>query len=289
MFSLIQMLGRAAPMIDIVDVGAMWLGAEHVPYRALLQGGRARVVGFEPVQRECDRLNAMKLPGHAYLPYFIGDGCEREFVETNSGMTSSFYEPDLAFCGRFNGLAEVMQPVDRRRVGTARLDDVGEIRSVDFLKVDVQGGELDVFRGGARALDTALVVQTEVNFAPLYKGAPLFADVDAHLRGAGFMFHTFASILGRSLRPLLVSNDPYKPVRQMLWADAVYVKDFSRLPALTPEQLLKMAVILHEVYQSMDLAAVALQHHDAKCGASLWAVYMTRLLNGQKPPPQPPL
>lgn len=289
MFSLIQMLGRSAPVIDIVDVGAMWLGAEHVPYRALLQEGRARVIGFEPVQRECDRLNALKLPGHTYLPYFIGDGMDRTFVETNASMTSSFFEPDLEFCGRYNALAEVMQPVERGMVRTTRLDDVSEVANVDFLKVDVQGGELDVFQGASRALEQAVVVQTEVNFAPLYKDAPFFAEIDLELRARGFMFHTFLGIQGRALKPLLVGNDPYKPVRQMLWADAVYVKQFSCLAGLSAAQLLKMAVILHEVYQSMDLAAVALQHHDAKTRGGLWVAYMTRLLNGQKPPPAPPL
>ena len=50
------------------------------------------------------------------------------------------------------------------------------------------------------------------------------------------------------------------PIRQFLWGDAVYVKDFTRLGDLTPEQLLKLAAIVHDVYGSPDLAALALQH-----------------------------
>ena len=56
-FSLAQMLGRLAPCIDVVDVGAMGVGDECA-YARLLKTGLARVIGFEPVRAECDKLNA---------------------------------------------------------------------------------------------------------------------------------------------------------------------------------------------------------------------------------------
>jgi hypothetical protein len=124
---------------------------------------------------------------------------------------------------------------------------------------------------------------------PQYVGAPLFADIDRHLRGRGFEFHTFAGIHGRAFKPLVPRGDPYAPVRQMLWADAVYVRDFMRFAELAPGRLLALALILHEVYGSFDLAALALQHHDAKTKPGLWSAYMTRLLGGKTPPPPPPL
>src|SRR5262249_27020777 len=73
------LLGATAPMIDVVDVGALWLGEESVAYRPLIGAGLARVVGFEPAPGECERLNSMGLPNHRFLPYFIGDGTRRKF------------------------------------------------------------------------------------------------------------------------------------------------------------------------------------------------------------------
>lgn len=292
MFSLLQMLGRSLSTIQIVDVGAMWLGQDHVAYRALLRPGVSRVIGFEPVPAECERLNSMKLPGHLYLPHFVGDGSERTFVLTNQSMTSSLYEPDLRLCSRFNHLAEVMQPVERSLVKTTRLDDITEVGKVDFLKVDVQGAEVDVFRGAARVLASTLVVQAEANFVPLYVGCPLFGDVDRSLREHGFEFHTFASIAGRAFRPITAGNDPFAPVKQVLWSDGVWVKSFMRFSEMEPEELLKLAAIVHEVYGSVDLAALALQHHDARVagsGGGLWKAYMSRLLSGKAPPTPPPL
>lgn len=284
MFSLIQMLGRAAPILDIVDVGAMWLGADRVAYRGLLKDGRARVIGFEPVRSECDRLNAMKLPGHTYLPHFIGDGSERTFVLNNESVTSGLYEPNLPLVRPFNHLAEFMQPVSRTKVKTTRLDDIAEIIGIDFLKVDVQGAEVEVFNGAARHLGNTLVIQVEANFVPLYVDCPLFGDIDAALRRHGFLFHTFAEIAGRAFKPITLDNDPTKPVRQYLWADGVWVRDFRRFASLSPDQLVKIAVIMHEVYRSGDLAGYALAHHERKTKGGLWRAYMTRLTGAKEIP-----
>ena len=107
-FTISELAGSIAPqvqlpIVDAVDVGAMFVGEEG-PYAPLLKQNIGRVVGFEPVQTECDRLNAMAKPGERYLPYFIGDGTQRTFYLTNHSMTSSLYEPNTALLKRFQNL-----------------------------------------------------------------------------------------------------------------------------------------------------------------------------------------
>jgi hypothetical protein len=46
-------------------------------------------------------------------------------------------------------------------IETKRLDDVVERGRVDFLKIDIQGGELDVFRNAKRTLIKTAVIHTE--------------------------------------------------------------------------------------------------------------------------------
>jgi hypothetical protein len=125
-------------------------------------------------------------------------------------------------------------------------------------------------------LRTILAVHIEVEFLPLYKDQPLFADIDSFLRGQGFVFHTLVPH-GRAFKPIGVNNDPSAWVRQTLWADAVYIRDFMRFPELAPEQLLKLAAILHEIYQSIDAAAFALGAYDAQNGSGLQGSYLRRL------------
>ncbi len=284
MFSLIDMLGRACPRLDIVDVGAMWLGSEALSYRALLKGD-THVLGFEPAQEECDKLNAMRMKNHTYLPYFIGDGSERTFYICNRAETSSLYEPNTPLLSKFTGIEEVTVPERTVPVQTRRLDDIPELTRMDYLKVDVQGGELDVLKGAARLLKTCVLVQAEVEFVPMYKNQPLFGDIDVYLRSQGFLLHTLGPTMSaRALRPF--SPRPGMS-HQVMWTDAVYVKNFMDFASLSPEALLRLAVILHEQYKACDMAALALQHHDAKSGAGLWKIYMTRLLGGTPPAPPP--
>jgi FkbM family methyltransferase len=298
MVGIAQVLGSLTPTIDIVDVGAMWLGDESVSYGPLMKAGLGRVIGFEPAPGECEKLNARGDRNQKYLPYFVGDGTKRKFYLTNQPMTSSLYEPNTRLLSRFQHLEELTRTVEVSDVQTRRLDDITEVASVDFLKIDVQGAELDVIKGADKALKTAVVVQTEVEFAQMYKGQPLFADVDAAMRARGFALHTIASLMGRAYKPFMAPNEPARPLRQHLWGDAVYVKDYDNLAALSGEQLLKMAVILHEMYHSWDLASLALANYDAKgsewnaWGApqvKMWSAYMQALMPGNNLPPPPVL
>jgi FkbM family methyltransferase len=286
-FSLVDMLGRGLETIRVADVGAMWIDAELPPYHAMAKSGAAQVIGFEAVKAECDKLNAKAMTNHRYLPYFIGDGSERVFHTCNKTMTSSLYEPNTPLLRRFQYLEELTRVVETAPVKTTRLDDVPEVEAIDYLKMDVQGAELDVLRGAERLLGSTLVIQAEVEFSPMYKDQPLFADVDAHLRARGFSFHCFLSVSGRTFRPLVNTRDIAAPFRQLLWGEAVYTRDYMRLRELEPPALLQMATILHEAYSSCDLAALCLQHHDAKTRGKLWPFYMQRLTKGV--PEAPPL
>jgi hypothetical protein len=116
------------------------------------------------------------------------------------------------------------------------LDDLPETAGADFLKLDVQGAELLVLEGAVARLADILVVHVEVEFLPLYKNQPLFADIDAFLRAQGFAFHTMKPY-GRTFKPAILNNDIYAQLNQLIWADAVYVRDFMRFDATPPRRL----------------------------------------------------
>jgi FkbM family methyltransferase len=262
-----------------VDIGAMMLAGQTDPFARLGELGRLRVVGFEPLPAECAKLNALRQPGRRYLPYAIANGERRKFYVTNTGMTSSLLRPNSGFTKLFNNLAELMEVVSVADIDTVRLDDVAEIRDhgCDLLKLDTQGSEAEILTHAKRTLERCLIIQCEVEFVPLYEEQPLFADVDRLLRGHGFMLHRFLGLSGRTYRPLMVNDDPNMPLSQVLWSDAVYVPDVTRLDRLEPEALLKVAALLHEIYHSYDLCHVMLSAHDKKRGTSYSKQYFERL------------
>ena len=114
---------------------------------------------------------------------------------------------------------------------------------------------------------------------PLYKHQPLFGAVDCFLRSQGFQFHRLIDTAGWMFKPLTFNNTPAAGMSQMLWGNAVYVRDFLDFDQLAPDALLKLAIILHENYGAADLAAVALESYDRQTGASLQPAYIARLIN----------
>lgn len=271
------------PRIRVVDVGAMLLAEAEDIWRPLLHCGCCEsVVGFEPCKEECDRLQTSSSNeagcSFRWLPFALGDGATGQFRLCSAPMTSSMLEPNLPLLRLFTQLEEVTTVVERSEMKTRRLDDLlPELPGsrADFLKLDVQGFELAVLRGATAVLKETLVVHTEVEFVPMYENQPLFAEVDQFLRGLGFVFHRFASIHGRPMKPLQLNANPLQPISQQLWADAVYVRDMWNLEGFSSDELLRTALILHEVYHSYDVVLHVLRKYDDGCAQR----YLERVCN----------
>lgn len=267
--------GFLAPqrLTEVVDVGANPIDGEP-PYAPMLAAGLCRVTGFEPQEEALLELQKKKGPNERYLPHAVGDGRAHTLnICVASGMTSLF-EPDPATLGLFEVLAPLGEVTRRVPLETRRLDDISEVQHLDFLKIDIQGGELAVFKGGAGKLAQAVAVQTEVSFVTLYKGQPALGDVDLEMRRQGFMPHCFAAIKQWPIAPCVIGGDPRRPLNQLLEADIVYVRDFSRPESMSDEQLKHLALIAHHCYRSVDLAlrcVMLLEQRQAlEAGAQQW-------------------
>ena len=259
-------------LVDIVDIGASPIDGQPV-YADMLKRGQARVVGFEPDAAALRALERTKSAAETYLPYAIGDGQAHTLHLCEAPGMSSLLRPNAALLANYHGFSDWGVVRETRPVQTVRLDDVREIAEIDFLKIDIQGAELMALRHGARQLARCGVVQAEVEFLPMYEGQPLFADIELYLRGLGFAFHKFSSTASPVLKPLQVGNSPAGGLSQLLFADAVFVRDFMKLGLLTTIKLLKTAAILHDVYRSYDLALRFLMEHDRRAGTKYAAAY----------------
>jgi len=274
-----EALTNASVRVKVVDIGANPIDGTP-PYLPLLVSGAADVVGFEPNPEALARLNQKKSRNETYLPYAVGDGLPHVLnICAAEGMTS-LLKPNPAVLGRFHGFPRWSEVVATRAVETVRLDDIAETAGLDLLKIDIQGGELMAFQNGEARLQDALVIQTEVEFLQMYVDQPLFSDVEIFLRRHGFVFHRFYPVVSRVIAPMLVNNNIYSGMSQVLWADALFVKDFTRLERLSDRQLLAMATIMHDCYQSFDLVLLLLTEHDARKGTQLAAAYLSRLTTG---------
>jgi hypothetical protein len=91
----------------------------------------------------------------------------------------------------------------------------------DFIKLDVQGYELEVLKGAENALKTAEVILMELNLIPIYKDAPLIDETVTFMADRGFRLYDLGTFFRR-------------PYDKALWQlDAVFVRAASSLLAST--------------------------------------------------------
>jgi hypothetical protein len=176
----------------------------------------------------------------------------------------------------------LLKVVRTQKVETHRLDEVVSADEIDLLKLDIQGAELDVLRGAERLLPTALVIQTEVEFLPMYEGQPLFADIDSHLRARGFQIHNIASPRRPLYTPIADPDRELADFSQVMWTDAVYVPDVCTLERFSRARLLKLVTLLHDLYGSFDLCAHILMEMHNRGMAVPTDEYMARCFAGKR-------
>ena len=236
----------------IVDIGANPIDG-NPPYAAMLTLGLCQVTGFEPQPEALARLNALKGPNERYLGLAVGDGSKAVLKVCAASGMSSLLEPLNSGLGFFNLFPGFGHVVSRIPVDTCTLDSISEIATMDFLKIDIQGGELAVFQHGRRLLSRAVAVQTEVSFVPLYADQPTIGDIDSELRAQGFMPHCMPALKKWPISPWMINSDPRRGLNQLLEADIVYIRGLLDLDGLDAEQLKHIALIAQYCYSSFDL------------------------------------
>lgn len=231
------------------------------------------IYGFEADADECKRMNQNLKERNIrhqekHIPIALSNiqGKSQLYV-TKEKMCSSLYEPNHSYVSRFrNFLPEFLTLDYVSEIETTTLDSFCAselIDTIDFLQVDVQGAELNIFQGAQQIIkNSTLAIQTEVEFAPIYKNQPLFADVDSHLRQQGFFLQELKELvwiskksfpgLGynkTSLPPELKAGVPQYFSGQLLWGDAFYFQDLiGQSSPVSPEKLLKQACIADILY-----------------------------------------
>jgi FkbM family methyltransferase len=191
-----------------------------------------RVLGFEPEQREYDRLvEQTRVAGTPDTVFGVALHNRRGplplHVARDGGLTSMF-EPNRAFLDAFPD-ASRFDIVGHQEIEADTLDHVLQahaIADLDFIKADTQGSELFVLEGASRALESSVVgVEVEVEFAPIYQGQPLFADVDLFVRSLGYQLFDLRPCYWKRAAGRMAGG----PYGQIIWADALYLKS---IPAL---------------------------------------------------------
>lgn len=246
-------------MLEIADIGAAMINGDQL-YKPLLDRKLARLNAFDADVRQHPGLKAAYGDELRLFTDIVGDGARHTLylAAPDSGMTS-LLKPSARHLGFFNNFDRFGEVHGTEEVQTTRLDDVAGLPDLDYLKMDIQGGELAVLEHGGARLARCAAVQLEVSFVPLYEDQPTFGEVDVWMRAQGFLPHAFAELKRWSISPVRRNNDFRQPFNQLLEADVVYVRDPTTPERWDPEVLRRLALIAHHVYASLDLAGRLIQ------------------------------
>ena len=186
----------------IVHIGAHY-GEEIQEY---VDNGIQKITVFEPLSKNFDILaNRMKnvnadIQGHQVA---LGSkkGTAKMFVSSGDGQSSSILKPkqhlELHPDVSFNGTEEV----------EVCLLDEYDVGDSNFINIDVQGYELEVFRGGKKTLEKIDYIYCEVNRDEVYEGNAMVEDMDEFLDAYGFE-----------------RVETKWPETYYTWGDALYIK-----------------------------------------------------------------
>lgn len=188
------------------------IGAAHGGWARMARGiwTDARIVGFEPNSRERAALERTKadIGNFEYRLCFLGP--ERGEIEyTDQGTQTSALRPDDA--GERSPNAKANSGGERTKADVLVVDeliDSGEIPAPNFIKLDVQGYELEVLKGAKKALagvEAALLEISIIDF--LDAGMPLIGDVIAYMRERGFVVYDITNAIRRPSDDALIQID----------------------------------------------------------------------------------
>jgi FkbM family methyltransferase len=193
----------------VVDVGA---NEGNFSNAVLALAPRAQVIAVEPSPGPRARLEA-RLGDHPGLT-IVGSALAAATGTATLHVTGHDHNTSL------HAPREEMQTlyedpgwsvVEDIEVPTSTLDDLVGDRDVAALKLDVQGGELEVLSGGARTLARTRAVLLEVTFVSHYVGDATFPHLDATMREHGF--------------ELIAMSEPGRNDEGVVtWADACYAR-----------------------------------------------------------------
>ena len=202
----------AARPFVIYDIGAAGglfplLNADIFPHQ--------RIYGFEPEPRSFAKLAARYGADDRFQVFNL--------AVANANGTITFFVHKTATHSSVVRYAETMDPVE---VEAVRLDNLGDrldLPPADFIKIDIEGGELPALTSAAGMLKShTLGAVTEIGFWRHDESQTHFAEIDAFLTAQGFI------LFDMTLNKSNWSNVGGKK-GQIRSGDALYLKNVERL------------------------------------------------------------
>lgn len=183
-------IGRMIKALEpcVLDIGARGGADEEL----LPIAWASRMVCFEPEASEAERLTQegdSRWRKFEVLSFAVGGTSGSQlFHMPDEPQAASLLRHNDSMIERF-GRPHLHRTRQALPVRTWTLDELrlsGHVDRVDYMKIDVEGAELDILKAGTSVLDECVALKVEVSFLEQRTGQPLAWEVARYLLDAGF-------------------------------------------------------------------------------------------------------
>jgi len=180
----------------LLDVGG-FIGTYGVEAREM--GYKGEIISFEPIKATFEKLKSKADKDNKWSCQNIGFGAKSEDLTIN--VAGNFASSSLL--GMHQNQKDLAPDAVYQRTETIKIKRLDEVITPEmaqqyqsiYLKIDVQGYELNVLAGATALLPYIKVIQAEISFVPLYEQGPLYNEVISKLDELGFELFTILTEL----------------------------------------------------------------------------------------------
>jgi len=226
--NLFNSINKNKNKLCLFDIG----GAGGLQSRWKIFQKNLKVVFFEPDKRSSLELSNC---GFEVIDKALwSDTTQKELYLTKKLETSSMFIPNRPFLDMFpdSNRYDVVKTI---KVEVTKLDNlINDKNQPHFIKIDIQGAELEVLKGSLNTLKNVLGLEVEVNFKEIYKKIPLAHDVENFLNNQEFVLNDFLTFFRWERSPhKILDKDQIIRFGEMIHGDALFVR--------TPEKIIEMS------------------------------------------------
>lgn len=226
-------------------------------------GSNVELIGVDPFQEEgvkSGKFNRKEIT----FRNVVGDKDEEDvdFHVSKFGQASSLLRENTKLVSRFHA-AKYGSIVGTEKVSVKEISKLLKTQNItkfDFLKIDVEGSELNIMKNLENILrEDCLGILSECFFQKYHYDRPLFSEIEIYLRNLGY--YTFDISLekwGRTTNPVEYPADHHGNIRegnaQVMFANVLFLKD----PILDENSMsidqVKKLITLANLYNQKDFA-----------------------------------
>lgn len=243
----------SSEQLTLLDIGA----AGNIENRWKRISTLVNYIGFEPDERSYYDL--LKKPNKCanYTLHQKAVWSKKgaiSFHLTRGWQQSSHYQPNLNFVDNFPKRHR-FDLIKKLKMKTETIDNLVD-EKIDFIKIDAQGGELEILKGANKSLEDVMGLELEVALHAIYLNQPMFHDVVNIMVEKDFVFIDFIS-----LRRWERSN-LYSSMGQLVFGDAIFLRSPEWIIKYYGDNIQKLRryIAICSLYNRFDIIEAVLQN-----------------------------